>query len=234
MLDSSAGSGPSSAASGIPWTLPLSDVAGVFMSPCASIHSRPIGRSFVCLRPVRPPPRPSRRRGCDRRRARAAVAPACKRLERRLVQLLADLRDVADVLLAARRAAPVFPESAPADRPVDDGETERGRGARRARRCETPTAPCRRRAAAAEVERNADDVDGTHCGRAVTYELAISPCMRPTSLRCPGATIVVNRAGSFWIAARKSRISVCLLTTLCARNRPRGRSRGNARSKNRL
>ena len=32
----------------MPWTLPLSDVAGVFMSPCASIHKRPIG-SLVFL-----------------------------------------------------------------------------------------------------------------------------------------------------------------------------------------
>ena len=47
MPANSAGSGPRSAASGMPWTLPLCDVAGVFMSPCASIHSRPIGSCFV-------------------------------------------------------------------------------------------------------------------------------------------------------------------------------------------
>ena len=44
---SSAGSGPSSAANGMPWTLPESEVAGVFMSPCASTHNRPIGRFLV-------------------------------------------------------------------------------------------------------------------------------------------------------------------------------------------
>ena len=46
---SSDGSGPSSAASGIPWTLPLGEVAGVFMSACASIQSRPIGSALVVL-----------------------------------------------------------------------------------------------------------------------------------------------------------------------------------------
>ena len=50
IFDSSAGSGPRSAASGIPWTLPDSEVAGVFMSPCASTQSRPIGSCFD-LRP---------------------------------------------------------------------------------------------------------------------------------------------------------------------------------------
>jgi hypothetical protein len=49
MRANSAGSAPSRAANGIPWTLPDSDVAGVFMSPCASIHSSPMGRSFACL-----------------------------------------------------------------------------------------------------------------------------------------------------------------------------------------
>ena len=42
IFESSAGSGPSSAASGMPCTLPLEVVAGVFMSPCASTQSRPI------------------------------------------------------------------------------------------------------------------------------------------------------------------------------------------------
>jgi hypothetical protein len=46
MRASSAGSGPSSAASGMPCTLPDSEVAGVFMSPWASIHNRPSG-SFL-------------------------------------------------------------------------------------------------------------------------------------------------------------------------------------------
>ena len=45
MRESSAGSGPSSAASGMPCTLPLDEVAGVFMSPCASTQIRPSGLS---------------------------------------------------------------------------------------------------------------------------------------------------------------------------------------------
>jgi len=40
---SSAGSGPSSDASGIPCTLPLFVLAGVFMSPCASTQMSPSG-----------------------------------------------------------------------------------------------------------------------------------------------------------------------------------------------
>ena len=44
---SSAGSFPRSAASGIPCTLPLVVVSGVFMSPCASTQIRPSGREAV-------------------------------------------------------------------------------------------------------------------------------------------------------------------------------------------
>ena len=43
MRDSSAGSGPSSDASGMPWTLPLPELDGVFMSPCASTQISPSG-----------------------------------------------------------------------------------------------------------------------------------------------------------------------------------------------
>ncbi len=42
MPESSAGSGPSRDASGIPCTLPLLLLAGVFMSPCASTQISPI------------------------------------------------------------------------------------------------------------------------------------------------------------------------------------------------
>ena len=49
IFESSEGSGPSSAARGIPCTLPDSEVAGVFISPCASSQRRPIGR-FLVLR----------------------------------------------------------------------------------------------------------------------------------------------------------------------------------------
>src|SRR5262252_6684554 len=49
-----------------------------------------------------------------------------------------------------------------------------------------------------------------------------------------GATIEDIRFGLSWMAARKSGISLRLLTTLCARNRPRGRRRGSTSSRNRL
>ena len=48
MADSSRGSWPSSAANGMPWTLPLPDVSGVFMSPCASTQMRPSGYAEAC------------------------------------------------------------------------------------------------------------------------------------------------------------------------------------------
>ena len=44
MDESSAGAGPSRAASGMPWTLPLVVVSGVFMSAWASTQSRPMSR----------------------------------------------------------------------------------------------------------------------------------------------------------------------------------------------
>ena len=101
MRDSSAGSGPSSAASGMPWTLPLPELAGVFMSPCASTQMRPSGL-FVA---------PEEVGGGGDRPGREAVIAAehernaalLERGERRLVELLADARDLADVFLAADR-----------------------------------------------------------------------------------------------------------------------------------
>ena len=33
----------------MPWTFPLREVAGVFMSPCASIQRSPMGSSFVAM-----------------------------------------------------------------------------------------------------------------------------------------------------------------------------------------
>ena len=68
--DSSDGSGPSSAASGMPCTLPLPVLAGVFMSPWASTQMSPMrhrARGARSRRSRRPSPPP----GCDRRRARA-------------------------------------------------------------------------------------------------------------------------------------------------------------------
>ena len=59
MRESSAGSGPSSAASGIPWTLPLSVVAGVFMSPCASTQRSPSGNCFAAAKSADAPTEPA-------------------------------------------------------------------------------------------------------------------------------------------------------------------------------
>ena len=75
------GSPPSSAASGMPCTLPEPLDAGVFMSPCASTQSRPRGCRRACAGGPRPPP-PIRRPGCGRRRARSGSAPSSKRGER--------------------------------------------------------------------------------------------------------------------------------------------------------
>ena len=92
-------------------------------------------------------------RGADRSGAEAVIAAEHERdralgerRERRLVQLRADLRDVADVFLALVMRLPgSSPESASADRlcPRPCGPTRRA--ARPVRRCGTPTVPCRRR-----------------------------------------------------------------------------------------
>ena len=111
MFDSSDGSGPRRAASGMPWTLPLVEVAGVFMSPCASIHSRPIGSFRVLPRPMR---------GRRHRPGAEAVVAAEHQRHRAVIQAPAGrLRTAADRLSrcrgctsAARRATPVFRGSA--------------------------------------------------------------------------------------------------------------------------
>ena len=134
----------------------------MFMSPCASIQSRPIGRPCVVLRPV------GRRRhraggeaviAAEHERQRAFV----ERRERGLIQLLADPGDVVDVLLVLVAQRPAFPESAPADRPCR-------RRCSRAPAIRSPSPAMRNadgpmstpRRSAAEIERHADDVDGTH------------------------------------------------------------------------
>ena len=142
---SSAGSWPSSAASGMPWTLPLNEVAGVFMSPCASSQISPIGRSLVCLAHVRG-------RG-NRPGAEAVVAaeddrdrPLGERRQRRLVQLLRRPRRSRGCTSCARRAASGRLRNRRRQIAlVDDRVARAQRSARRARRCGTPTVPCRRR-----------------------------------------------------------------------------------------
>jgi len=158
---SSDGSGPSSAASGMPCTLPLNEVAGVFMSPCASIHNKPIGR------PLRPPGPCGRRAHGTGGQAMVAAEDerhraVLERGERYVVQPLADIRDVADVVLPFvgpflrlrnRRRQIAF---------VDHREAERGEVLVQA--C---NAKCRRphvhaAAVAAEIQGYADHMDGDH------------------------------------------------------------------------
>ena len=161
MPASSAGSGPRSAASGMPWTLPLCDVAGVFMSPCASIHSRPIGS---CLRRLRP-----LGRGADGPGGEAVVAAQHERQgalrERRagaLVEHPAHVRDVADELLPLVRPLARFRNRRRQIALVDDGDAEAGEAIAEAGDAKRRRPHVHAAAVAAEVEGHADDVDRFH------------------------------------------------------------------------
>ena len=147
-----------------------------------------------------------------------------QRAERGLIELLTDLGNVADVFLALvaellrlgnRRGEIAF---------VDDGVAKRGdalteAGDPQCRRPHVHAAPV-----AAQVKRHADDVNDFHRSNFTVSDMPSAD----------GDTIAVSSFGSCVIASRKSRISPCLLTTLWARNRPRGSSRGSTRSRNRL
>ena len=165
---SSDGSGPSNAASGIPWTLPLGEVAGVFMSPCASIQSRPIGSALVDPGPL------GRRR--DRTGGEAVIAAEHERQraflerdQRRLVQLFAHRGDVVDVFLALVAPFLRFGNRRLEIAPIDDGAAKRREalvepGNAKRRRPHVDAA-----AAAAKIQGHADDVDA-HAWRARTAE----------------------------------------------------------------
>ena len=106
---------------------------------------------------------------CHRSRAETVIAaehhwhrPFVERSQRRLIELLADLGDVADVLFALvaqllrlgnRRWQIAFVD----DRVAECGEPFSEPGYAERRRSHVDTAP-----AAAKVERHADDVDGFH------------------------------------------------------------------------
>ena len=170
MRASSAGSEPSSAASGMPWTLPLGELAGVFMSPCASTQIRPSGLP-VAARELR------RRR--HRAGGEAVVAAEHERearlrssdAERRLVEPLADARDLADVLLLriaerldlGNRARRGRPRRRPRTPSVGEPLAEAGDAKRR--RSHVDAAP-----AAAEVERDADEVKSLCAHRRRLYD----------------------------------------------------------------
>src|SRR5262249_15861325 len=169
-------------------------------------------------------------RGGDRSCADAVIAAEhdrhralVERSETGLVHLLADLRDVADVFLVLvalflrlgdRRRQIAF---------VTAGVAERADALSDARNAERRRPHVDAAPSAAEIERHADDVDGLH--------LILTDTDMPS---LDGITIVVKSRGSFLIASRKSRISVCLFTTLCATKSPLAASRGSIRSRKRL
>ena len=136
------------------------ELAGVFMSPCASTQISPSGLS-VAAQEIR-----GRR---DRSRREAVVAAEHEREaaflehgERRLVELLADARDLADVFLARIAERLGLGNRRDEIAGVDDRHAQRrqpfaepGDAKRRGPHVDAA-------AVAAEVERHADDVHGTH------------------------------------------------------------------------
>ena len=210
----------------MPWTLPLNDDSGVFMSPCASTQIRPIGS-----------PLPGRPVGGGRHRAgaEAVVAAedqreraACPRLSSGLaVQRRAHRGDLADVLLARVAGVARFRDRHVQVALVDDRMAERGdlrvdAGDAQRRGTHVDAAP-----ALAEVERHADDVDRAR---------AAWPPQRLTDTDTPspdGDTMADRMPGWVRMVVRKSPISLALFTTLCATNTPPLSRRGNTMSKNR-
>ncbi len=160
MRDSSAGSGPSSAASGMPCTLPLERRrrrvhVAVRVDPDQA--DRQIARLLRPRRP-RPPTDPAARLWSPP--STSGIAPSSSDCSARLIELLADLRDVADVFLALVAQLLRFRDRRGEIAFVDDGVAERGdalaeAGDAKRRRPHVDAAP-----AAAEVERHADDVNG--------------------------------------------------------------------------
>ena len=149
--------------------------------------------------------------------------PFLERGERRLIQLLADLRDIADVLLVFVALFLGLGNRCRQVALVDDRVTQRKDPLAEAGDSEGGWPHVDAAPVAAEVQRDADDVDGFQRSFTVTDMPSV-----------PGETIVVSRAGLCSIAPRKSAISERLLTTLCARKMPLGRSRGTRRSRKRL
>ena len=214
----------------MPCTLPLGDVAGVFMSPCASTQSRPIGSLPLLPRPSRPPRPPSRPPGCDRRRARSAARrprATASAVCRASGRPRAISRMYFFALVAAVRASR---ESARAGRPCRRRCSRARRGARRGRRCGTPTVPCPRRGG-----RRRDRAERRSGERRMV--VASSDACSVTDMPSPdGETIVVSTAGFGLDGGRGSRvISLPLVDDVVGRGRGRrGRDAGSTRSKKRL
>src|SRR5213594_3668473 len=128
-----------------------------------------------------------------------------ERLQADVVQPLADLGNITDVFLLHVRGPLRFRDRGGKIALVDDGKTERRELIAEAGNTEGRRPHVHTAASAAEVERNADDMDGFH---RVLYDSDIpSP---------DGETIVVKRPGCAWMVSRNGFISSALFLALCA------------------
>ena len=212
--ESSAGSGPSSAASGMPCTLPLGVLAGVFMSPCASIHSKPewLGRRRARERPTR---RPTRRRGCDRRRARAEsrllrstrARPGRARSQTFAISLMNFFLGIAVLLCFGNRRRKIAP--------IDDRRGRARRSVRRGPRCETRTAPCRRHGGCRPC-RGERRSNGRAQARDYNSKKALGQVWARPGVQSPESTVA------------------CAFQTSKSRRRARARRRSSTRSRGRF
>ena len=234
---SSRGSCPSSAASGMPCTLP----AGRRLAACSCRRARRprSGRavSTSCAAPSRRLPRPSRPRGCDRRRAPAATRPPRATARQTWYSVWQTLAIVADVFLLARRPGACVSGIGVGRSPLSTTVRPSARIDRRGRRCGRPTAPCRRRAAPPPRSSgtpmmwtgfNSNSQFALQFGstrhmpawalRVGSWTLS-SSCTTPT---CPRPRRHDRREERRMreTVFRNGSISFFLLTTLCATNRP--------------
>ena len=112
--------------------------------------------------PIAPRPRPNRRRGCDRRRARAASRPLESESSAVWYSCLAHLGDVVDVLLALVAPLLRFGNRRRQIAAIDDRLAELRQAFAEPGDAERRRPHVDAAAAAAKVQRHADDVDGTH------------------------------------------------------------------------
>ena len=156
---SSRGSSPSSAASGMPWTLPLPSSRAC---SCRRARRSRSGRAaWPCrVRERAPTPRPIRRRGCDRRRGRSGSAPATWLSSACVVQRLADVaRSRGRTASSGRPAARVSCIGVSTSPWSTHAMAERREALADARDADRRRPHVDAAPAAAEVERHADQVD---------------------------------------------------------------------------
>ena len=156
--DSSAGSGPSSDASGMPCTLPLRR-ARRRVHVAVRVDPDEAERLLLATHEIR------RRR--DRPGREAVIATEderqtalFERRQRRLVEPLADFRDLADVLLVRVAERLDLGDRRDEVALVDDGDAERGQALAEPGDAERGRAHVDAAAVAAEIQRDTDDVDG--------------------------------------------------------------------------